>query len=260
MCVLHVVSGARGDLRYSTPQDQSKSSVALYRLSSGPHRAVQRIPDMFSLIRRFSGSVIPRPDRPWADDPTSNAPRVGAKRRMADEDRDEDDEEQARLKKVRGPTNEAPADTRESSSTPLPPANETAGVQEVTEGVKEVELDEKPQALPESIPLPAEEAGELDADASSTASTPPPADAPSEAQATDYVPETTADPASAEAVSEPAEADANVDAQPSLDPSDVAVDSGAAATPAEARPIKKLRAKPQSITETAAAPTESAET
>ncbi|KAF7366642.1 hypothetical protein MSAN_00922100 [Mycena sanguinolenta] len=187
---------------------------------------------MFSLIRRFSGSVIPRPDRPWADDPTSNAPRVGAKRRMADEDRDEDDEEQARQKKVRGPTNEAPADARESSSTPLPLANETAGVQEVTEGVKEVELDEKPQALPESIPLPAEKAGELDADASSTASTPPPADAPSEAQATDNGPETAAESVSAEAVSEPAEAAASVDAQPSLDTPDVAaVDSDAAATP-----------------------------
>ncbi|KAJ6588360.1 hypothetical protein B0H19DRAFT_872030, partial [Mycena capillaripes] len=128
---------------------------------------------MFGLIRRFSGSVTPRLDRPWDEDPTSNAPRVGSKRRMADEDRDEDDE-QARLKKVRGATDEAQSDARESSSTPLPQANETAGVQEVTEGVKEVELEEKPQALPESVPLPEEKAGELDADVSSTASTPPP--------------------------------------------------------------------------------------
>jgi hypothetical protein len=78
---------------------------------------------------------------------TSNAPRVGAKRRMADEDRDEDDE-QARLKKVRGATDEAQADARESSSTPLPQANEAADVKEVTQGVKEVELDYKPKALP----------------------------------------------------------------------------------------------------------------
>ncbi|KAJ7248554.1 hypothetical protein B0H12DRAFT_1123266 [Mycena haematopus] len=215
---------------------------------------------MFSLIRRFSGSVIPRPDRPWADDPTSNAPRVGAKRRMADEDRDEDDEEQARLKKVRGSTNEAQADARENSSTPLPQPNETVGVQEVTEGVKEVELDEKPQALPESVPLPAEKAGELDADASSTASTPPPADAPSEVQATDIVPETAVESASGEAVSDPTETDTSLDPQSSMDTLDVvAAVSDGASIPAEARPIKKLRAKPKS-TAKPAAPTESAET
>ncbi|KAF8208268.1 hypothetical protein K438DRAFT_1813708 [Mycena galopus ATCC 62051] len=209
---------------------------------------------MFSLIRRFSGSVIPRPDRPWADDPTSNAPRVGAKRRMADEDRDEDDDEQARLKKVRSAANEAQLDTRESSSTPLPPPTESAGVKEVTKGVKEVELDEKPHAaaLPETVPLPAEKAGELD-DASSTASTPPPADEPSEVEATDIVadaPET----ASAEAISDPAEADTG-DAQPPAD----ALDASDAA--AEPRPIKKLRAaKPKSAAQQAAEPTESAET
>jgi len=210
---------------------------------------------MFSLIRRFSGSVIPRPDRPWAEDPTSNAPRVGAKRRMADEDRDEDDDEQARLKKVRSAANEAQLDTRESSSTPLPPATESAGVKEVTKGVKEVELDEKPHAaaLPESVPLPAEKAGELDADASSTASTPPPAGEPSEVEPTDIVadaPET----ASAEAISDPAEADTG-DAQPPAD----ALDASDAA--AEPRPIKKLRAaKPKSAGQQPAVPTESAET
>ncbi|KAJ7788090.1 hypothetical protein B0H14DRAFT_2950330 [Mycena olivaceomarginata] len=207
---------------------------------------------MFSLIRRFSGSVIPRPDRPWADDPTSNAPRVGAKRRMADEDRDEDDEEQARLKKSRGPASEIPADARESSSTPLPQAPETAGVKEVTEGVKEVELEEKPQALPESVPLPEEKAGELDADVSSTASTPPPTGEPSEGQDTAVDPEetmATAEPASGEAVSDPVEADTK-DAQPPTDLPDavVAADSDATPAPAQARPIKKLRAKPQSTT------------
>ncbi|KAF7343458.1 hypothetical protein MVEN_01778600 [Mycena venus] len=204
---------------------------------------------MFSLIRRFSGSVIPRPDRPWEEDPTSNAPRVGAKRRMADEDRDEDDEEQARLKKVRGPTGEAQFDARESSSTPLPPANETAG---------EVELEEKPQALPESVPLPEEKAGELDADVSSTASTPPPAAEPSEEQDAAIVPEPAPEPASGEAVPvpEPAEADSK-DAQPPTDaPELTADDSEAASAPAEDRPMKKLRAKPKSTTTKPAAPAE----
>ncbi|KAJ7747944.1 hypothetical protein DFH07DRAFT_889070, partial [Mycena maculata] len=150
---------------------------------------------MFSLLRRFSGSVIPRPDRPWEEDPTSNAPHVGRKRRMADEDRDEDEDEQARLKKIRGATSEQQPDAlsaRDSSSTPLPQANETAGVKEVTQGVKEVELEEKLQALPESVPLPEEKAGELDGEASSTASTPPPTGEPSEAQDADIPPETAA--------------------------------------------------------------------
>ncbi|KAJ7628527.1 hypothetical protein FB45DRAFT_918511 [Roridomyces roridus] len=131
---------------------------------------------MFSLLRRFSGSTIPRADRPWEEDPTSNAPQVGRKRRMADEDRDEDEDEQARLKKSRGGPSDA---ERGSSATPLPQAKETEGVKEVTQGVKEVDLEEKPTVLPESVPLPDETSpGELDADAdadaSSTASTPPP--------------------------------------------------------------------------------------
>ncbi|KAJ6449706.1 hypothetical protein C8R47DRAFT_1171449 [Mycena vitilis] len=220
---------------------------------------------MFSLIRRFSGSVVPRPDRPWPEDPTSNAPRVGAKRRMADEDRDEDDE-QARLKKVRGATAESQGDAGEGSSTPLPQANETPDVKEVTAGVKEVELGEKPQAVPESIPLPEEKAGELESDASSTASTPPPAgepsDAPDDGHSPTIVPETASgDPhASAEAVSEPAAVDAK-EPQPPTDASDaIAVDADADAPgPAEARPIKKLP-KPKTTTEEAdseAAPVES---
>ncbi|KAJ7481573.1 hypothetical protein FB451DRAFT_1364749 [Mycena latifolia] len=190
---------------------------------------------MFNLIRRFSGSVIPRPDRPWEEDPTSNAPHTGRKRRMADEDRDDDDEEQARLKKVRAATVEAP-DARESSATPLPQAKETADVKEVTQGVKEVELEEKPQTLPESVPLPEEEAGELDGEASSTASTPPPAGEPEETQ--DAVPE--AEAASGDVVSEAPAADAQASVEPPK-AVDEATDTPAA-TDADAPPIKQSRA------------------
>ncbi|KAJ7756988.1 hypothetical protein B0H16DRAFT_1537621 [Mycena metata] len=215
---------------------------------------------MFNLIRRFSGSVIPRPDRPWAEDPTSNAPRVGSKRRMADEDRDEDDEEQARQKKVRGATDEALPDARESSSTPLPQAPDTAGVKEVTQGVKEVDLETKPQAVPESVPLPEEKAGELDGDASSTASTPPPTGEPSEAQDTDgvaAVSETAPAPeaASGEAVSDPVVVDLKEPAQAPTDAPDsdaIAADPVSAPAPTSPRPIKKLRAKPKSTAEPAA--------
>ncbi|KAJ7164942.1 hypothetical protein C8R46DRAFT_1097672 [Mycena filopes] len=217
---------------------------------------------MFSLIRRFSGSVIPRPDRPWADDPTSNAPRVGHKRRMADEDRDEDDEEQARQKKVRGATDEAlPDATRESSSTPLPQAPETAGVKEVTQGVKEVELETKPQAVPESVPLPEEKAGELDADASSTASTPPPTGEPSETQDTDAAVVSEAapapEPASGDAVSDSAVVDPKATTTDAPDLDAIATDPASAPAPASDRPVKKLRAKRKSAAEpTVAAPVE----
>ncbi|KAJ6612775.1 hypothetical protein B0H10DRAFT_2050992 [Mycena sp. CBHHK59/15] len=212
---------------------------------------------MFSLIRRFSGSVIPRADRPWEEDPTSNAPHVGRKRRMADEDRDDDDEEQqSRLKKVRGATTESKAESqptvRETSSTPLPQAKETEGVKEVTKGVKEVELEEKPQTLPESVPLPEAVAGELDGESSSTASTPPPAGEPLEEDAT-IAAETTPgmEVVSGEVVSDSAEA---TNKEESAEATSDAVEVAAAPVeaepvPVEARPIKKLRAKPKSTAE-----------
>ncbi|PFH53441.1 hypothetical protein AMATHDRAFT_1105 [Amanita thiersii Skay4041] len=44
---------------------------------------------MFGLIRRLSHSVIPRPDRPWEDDPTSNAPHKARKRRLSASEQDD---------------------------------------------------------------------------------------------------------------------------------------------------------------------------
>ncbi|PPQ95895.1 hypothetical protein CVT26_015581 [Gymnopilus dilepis] len=151
---------------------------------------------MFGLIRRISYGVIPRPDRPWEEDPTSNAPQRRKKRRLSSTERpDVDaDEEAANKKKARGESGTPDADQRDATFlTPPPPAaastsTETQEVKEVTQGVKEVDLDGKDESpssspaegdeqvvpAPESVPLPQEKSGELD-EASSDASTPPPA-------------------------------------------------------------------------------------
>ncbi|KAG7445225.1 uncharacterized protein BT62DRAFT_981197 [Guyanagaster necrorhizus] len=117
---------------------------------------------MFGLIRRISQSVIPRPDRPWDDDATSNAPKTGRKRRFSTtEDLDDDP---TNNKKIRG----------DSPATPVETPLIEKEVKAVTKGVKEVDLGDK-EAAPENIPLPEEEPGELDEGAStdSIASTPP---------------------------------------------------------------------------------------
>ncbi|KAF8892949.1 hypothetical protein BD779DRAFT_1620861 [Infundibulicybe gibba] len=121
---------------------------------------------MFGLIRRISHSVIPRPDRPWEDDPTSNAPQTGRKRRLSSTERNREvDDKQSSKKKIRGDEHDHEA-VRELSSTPLPlnSGTETEEVKEVTRGVEEVELkDTKSIHAPETIPLPDEEdSGELD--------------------------------------------------------------------------------------------------
>ncbi|KDR74923.1 hypothetical protein GALMADRAFT_568191 [Galerina marginata CBS 339.88] len=141
---------------------------------------------MFSLIRRISYGVIPRPDRPWEDDPTSNAPHTRRKRRLSSTERDVDaDEDQANKKKARGESaTPSVADAEGTFLTPAPPQADTQEVKEVTQGVEEVDLDGKDgesspteETAPEAIPLPEEKSGELD-EASSNASTPPPAYSP----------------------------------------------------------------------------------
>ncbi|KAJ3860117.1 hypothetical protein EV359DRAFT_27228, partial [Lentinula novae-zelandiae] len=110
---------------------------------------------------------------------TSNAPKVGRKRRLSSTERDlgEDKEEQSRSKKHRGDT---PQTSLELSAVATSVEEETGntsqvdleGVKEVTEGVKEVDLEDKQTAEHKTVPLPEEVSGELD-DTSSTASTPP---------------------------------------------------------------------------------------
>jgi len=126
---------------------------------------------MIGLFRRISHSVIPRPDRPWEDDPTSNAPHK-RKRRLSLTDRDSDpDMEQSSQKKIRGDSvgSSVTDVVQEGSPAPLP-QTETQEVKEVTQGVKDVELAEA--AAPESVPLPMEDPDELDELASTP--TPPP--------------------------------------------------------------------------------------
>ncbi|KAL0946139.1 hypothetical protein HGRIS_012404 [Hohenbuehelia grisea] len=133
---------------------------------------------MFGLFRRISGSIIPRPDRPWQEDATSNAPQIGRKRRLSSTERDLEDLEDERVaKKNRGLNPASVSDdadqehARATSSTPLPQGKEdTEGVKEVTQGVEEVDLGDKATVAPESVPLPEGTAGELDEKASS----PPP--------------------------------------------------------------------------------------
>jgi len=99
---------------------------------------------MFKVFRRISSSIYPRPDRPWSDDATSNAPSIGRKRRMNDEDADE--QETGSSRKRRGQL-----ERQDTSSSELGElgVKEVKGsevdpdVKQVTRGVKEVELEDK---------------------------------------------------------------------------------------------------------------------
>ncbi|KAF8153228.1 hypothetical protein B0H34DRAFT_96849 [Crassisporium funariophilum] len=142
---------------------------------------------MFSLIRRISYGVIPRTDRPWEDDPTSNAPHTRRKRRLSSTERDADDNdgEQANKKKARGDSaTPSVADADGVFLVPALPVSQE--VTEVTQGVEEVVLDGEDRedneddaeneedteavAPPESIPLPEAESGELDEEDSESGS------------------------------------------------------------------------------------------
>jgi len=134
---------------------------------------------MFKLFRRISYGVIPRSDRPWEEDPTSNAPRVRRKRRLSSTERDPE-EEQAHKKKARGDSaTPSVADAEGKSLVPTPQVD-TQEVKDVTQGVEEVVLDGKDVgissadvAAPETIPLPDEKSGELNeptSDATSSSS------------------------------------------------------------------------------------------
>ncbi|KAF5384437.1 hypothetical protein D9615_003328 [Tricholomella constricta] len=140
------------------PQATSSSPLSQHIASS-----------MFGLIRRISHSVIPRPDRPWADDPTSNAPQKGRKRRLSSTERDHDIDMDESLKKKHRGESSAASELGEVAPEASSSQVESTAVKEVTEGVKEVELADATDAA--AVPLPEEEAGELDEPAS--AATPP---------------------------------------------------------------------------------------
>lgn len=110
---------------------------------------------MFKFIRRVSTSFLPRPDRPWRDDATSNAPTIGRKRCFSFVEDDDDDSASTSVKKLKGESTQA-----EGSSSSIPTDSdkkEGEDVKSVTQGVKDVELDEKKSdssSGPEEVPLP----------------------------------------------------------------------------------------------------------
>ncbi|KAG2126585.1 hypothetical protein DEU56DRAFT_862132 [Suillus clintonianus] len=126
---------------------------------------------MFKFIRRVSTSFLPRPDRPWRDDATSNAPTIGRKRRFSFVEDDDDNSTSTGVKKLKGDSTQA-----EGSTPPIPAVpdqKEGEDVKSVTQGVKDVELDGTIQELdsssgPEEIPLPDSPGGAPQPDIKST--------------------------------------------------------------------------------------------
>jgi len=99
---------------------------------------------MFKVLRRISSSIYPRPDRPWSDDATSNAPSIGRKRRMNDEDADE--QEMGSSRKRRGQVERQDTSSSELGELGIKEVKGSEvdpGVKQVTRGVKEVELEDE---------------------------------------------------------------------------------------------------------------------
>ncbi|KAF9806753.1 hypothetical protein IEO21_08562 [Rhodonia placenta] len=117
---------------------------------------------MYKIIRRISSSFFPRPDRPWSEDATSNAPQIGRKRRLSSTEPDPDGEPSV-AKKPRGDSADASEDASQREESPArAQGQETAEVKNVTKGVRDVELEESKAEVSEpvadadaaAIPLP----------------------------------------------------------------------------------------------------------
>ncbi|KAH9968116.1 hypothetical protein BC827DRAFT_1170362 [Russula dissimulans] len=100
---------------------------------------------MFKLLRHFTSSIYPRSDRSWSyEDAKSNAPTIGRKRKMCDED--EDLQESGSTRKRRGQLERQ--DTSELSELGVKGSKDRdsetdSGVKQVTRDVKEVELKDE---------------------------------------------------------------------------------------------------------------------
>ncbi|KAJ8596330.1 hypothetical protein M405DRAFT_805631 [Rhizopogon salebrosus TDB-379] len=107
---------------------------------------------MFKFIRRVSTSLLPRPDRPWRDDATSNAPTIGRKRRFSFTE--DDNSVSTCAKKARGESVQAEGNTQPTPE--VPEQKEGEDVKTVTQGVKDVELEDKVDSPsnPEGVTLP----------------------------------------------------------------------------------------------------------
>jgi len=131
---------------------------------------------MLKLLRRISSSIYPRPDRPWSEDATSNAPTIGRKRRLSD-DEDDDVQDAGSTRKRRGQIERQ--DTSELGELRVKGGETDLGVKEVTRGVKEVELEDKKEGSPaDDGKSTAEEASEMPEDGSTVAPPIDPAQVP----------------------------------------------------------------------------------
>ncbi|OBZ76713.1 hypothetical protein A0H81_03227 [Grifola frondosa] len=108
---------------------------------------------MYKFIRRISNSFFPRPDRPWSEDATSTSPQIGHKRRHSSTEPDGLDSLRS-LKKKREESMVPSDSTSLRDDSPSRPGKETEEVKDVTEGVREVDLKDRP-SLPVSAPLDA---------------------------------------------------------------------------------------------------------
>jgi len=99
---------------------------------------------MFKILRRISSFTYPRLDRPWSDDATSNAPTIGRKRKMCDEDGDM--QESGSTRKRRGQLEHEDTSELGELGVKGSKGNEAdPGVKEVTRGAKVVELEDEKQ-------------------------------------------------------------------------------------------------------------------
>ncbi|EKM57182.1 uncharacterized protein PHACADRAFT_254770 [Phanerochaete carnosa HHB-10118-sp] len=165
---------------------------------------------MYKLIRRISSTFLPRPDRPWNDDATSNAPQIGKKRRMSD---DEEVPAPASMKKHRtGLRAEDTVILEEPSEETQEQEGTTDGVKEVTEGVREVELEDNTEADASEEPVTTETAAAvplpdspvLEAQTETIESVSPEALAEVKAEAAEHPEDSTMEPAASEAGEEKA--------------------------------------------------------
>jgi len=100
---------------------------------------------MLKILRRLSSFTYPRLDRPWSDDATSNAPTIGRKRKMSDEDEDVQGSESTRKRRAQLEHHDT-SELGELGFKSSKGNGTDTGVKEVTGGVKVVELEDEKQA------------------------------------------------------------------------------------------------------------------
>ncbi|TFK53135.1 hypothetical protein OE88DRAFT_1643812 [Heliocybe sulcata] len=166
-----------------------------------------------NLVRRISGSFFLRPDRPWSDDATSNAPQIGRKRRLSDSERD-DEPYPSSTKRSKGGL----VADEERDGSPAP-AKETQDVKEIRKGVKDVELEDEEDSLVEgelekaaAVPLPEdkEEGSEKAEEEKELVEEPEEIPVPADLTSVDSIEPSVSDE------SKPAEAEPEVDAAPAV--------------------------------------------